>query len=101
MADKTQEQHSCVRCGQMASIKEKYCTYCGAPFSNRCTYDGGPLGEPCTKVNRPDAAFCSECGSQTTFAREGLIANKYPPREQVKMHDWNEMHHFNHPFFGN
>jgi RNA polymerase subunit RPABC4/transcription elongation factor Spt4 len=100
MADKAQEQHSCIRCGQMASKKEEYCTYCGAPFSNRCTYDGGPIGEPCTKVNRPDAAFCSACGAQTTFAREGIIPTRYPPRDQVRMHEWDEINQFNHPFFG-
>ncbi|OCT14200.1 hypothetical protein A8709_25545 [Paenibacillus pectinilyticus] len=72
MADKDELQ-TCVRCKYVAVKEDKYCIRCGAPLKNRCTKEKSLMHKGCYKVNKADAKFCADCGTETTFNQLGLI----------------------------
>jgi RNA polymerase subunit RPABC4/transcription elongation factor Spt4 len=67
------ELQTCVRCGYMADKEDSYCILCGAPLKNRCTKKRSPLHNGCSKINKPDAKYCSACGTETLFNDWGLL----------------------------
>ncbi len=73
MADKEKEKITCVKCFYQADEKDKYCIKCGTPLVNRCTKDDSPNHKGCGAKNRPEAAYCSKCGSPTLFGEMDLI----------------------------
>lgn len=89
----------CFHCNYKAKEKDKYCTNCGAPLTNRCTNDGGPFGDPCKKVNEKSAVFCAECGSYTTFYKAGMLNTLYSDNKRFETNDLNDFMHFDHHFF--
>ncbi|MEC0228323.1 double zinc ribbon domain-containing protein [Paenibacillus alba] len=72
MAEKSELQ-TCFRCQYVADKDDKYCIRCGAPLKNKCTKEKSLLHKGCSKVNKADAKFCSDCGTETTFSQWGLF----------------------------
>ncbi|KRE93119.1 hypothetical protein ASG89_06335 [Paenibacillus sp. Soil766] len=72
MAEKN-EQQTCVRCKYVAVKEDRYCIRCGAPLKNKCTKEKSLMHKGCYKVNKADAKFCADCGTETTFSQLGLI----------------------------
>ena len=96
MAD---ENRACLRCGAIFKEGSSYCARCGAPVVNRCTDQGDLLNDPCGHVCGFQDAFCSKCGSETTFKRAGLIRSPWTENKALYQNHLDDMKWLLHPFF--
>ncbi|HHW37018.1 MAG TPA: hypothetical protein GXX18_07255 [Bacillales bacterium] len=72
MSDQKEKKH-CIRCHHVAEENDQYCVSCGAPLINRCSDSKTNGKHGCGQTNRPDAAYCAKCGSETVFRKHGLL----------------------------
>lgn len=75
----------CPRCGNEEPNEGNHCSICGAYLVNRCTnvdYPGRSSydGDTCGALLDGNARYCTYCGSESTFFRDGLLE----PWEKVK-----------------
>jgi RNA polymerase subunit RPABC4/transcription elongation factor Spt4 len=73
MAADKNELQTCVRCKYVAVKEDRFCIRCGAPLKNKCTKEKSLMHKGCYKVNKADAKYCADCGTETTFSQWGLI----------------------------
>ncbi|WP_285122098.1 ImmA/IrrE family metallo-endopeptidase [Lactococcus petauri] len=76
----------CPKCGNEAPDKN-YCSVCGSEIINKCTGEYEELSgfitmkKPCFTPLRGHDRYCPECGSQSTFLKNGLL----PSWDHVEM----------------
>jgi len=66
----------CPKCGNEQIIKGEYCKICGVHVVNRCDrsyYDHGQLIIECGELAEGNARYCTECGHETTFFKNGIL----------------------------
>jgi len=93
------DNKTCLRCGAVFEEGSHYCTRCGAPVVNRCTDPGDLLNDPCGHICGFQDAFCSKCGSETTFKKAGLIHSPYTENKVLYKNNLDDMNWLLHPFF--
>jgi Zn-dependent peptidase ImmA (M78 family) len=68
----------CPVCNNEDSNQGDYCSICGTYIVNRCTNTDYPGrseydDEPCGALLDGNARYCTHCGQQSTFLRDGLL----------------------------
>ena len=76
-ADETGRVSLCPVCrNEEFSESARYCRICGLPLRNACAGDSR-----CGRTAAPGAAYCAFCGSETIYARRGLLPDWKEVRE--------------------
>ena len=77
-ADETGRVLTCPLCGnEEFSENARFCRVCGTPAVNACTAGFNACGRACG----PGASCCAACGSETEYARRGLLPEWKAVRE--------------------
>lgn len=78
IVDENGRVKECARCSnEEIGEHDWYCKVCAAPVVNKCTsisYDfNGAIEWECGTIAAGNARYCTKCGSETVFFKNGLL----------------------------